>query len=293
MLTPILGSGLEPQRRKLEEYAKTDRPLVIVGEAGVGKSLFAAHLHAHSDLRQTPLASLNVLTSSERVQRLELFGADFENIDSTRRSILEQPQIALVKHINAAACGIQNALAGILRCGWFQRAGSRKRTAVNARTVFTLQDAPETLQKEGSLDTDLAGIIGGYDRISIPPLRERKEDLLVLAEYFLGSGLSAELTHSLLSRPWPDNVVGLKAYLRSIHAPVSLDPLHEICWQEVAHLILCIEEGREFSLKKSIALIEHKLIESAISRTNGNIINAARLLGVTADTIRWRREHRL
>jgi two-component system response regulator AtoC len=283
----ILGPHLADQRNRIVSLAQTERPVLICGEEGTGKSLYAAHLYTASAFHDEPLSTINISTSSERDQRLRLFGASFVQVTSARRSMLERPAFVVIKHIDCASTWIQQKLAEALNEGRLLRPGSIEKVPVRCKTVFTLRAEPGELHARRGLSDDLYQVMLSAERVWIPPLRERPEDIVAIAADMLAHDLSTELRRTLLAYAWPGNVTELKAYL------VCLRPvLHECipaidCRRELAKILLRIEEGREFSLRSSIAAIEENIISCALSRTRGNRARAAQLLGITDATLRW------
>jgi DNA-binding NtrC family response regulator len=124
--------------------------------------------------------------------------------------------------------------------------------------------------------------------VTIPPLRERPGDISAIARHALGCTLSPELETLLLASSWPGNVTELKASLLTLRPLAGGgDRAAHGCLVEVASLLLGIEEGRESSMKEAITRLSRKLATHALCRTDGSITQAAQLLGLTRNSLRW------
>jgi DNA-binding NtrC family response regulator len=287
MIPPLLGPHLAELRALLPELATGTGPLLLTGEEGVGKSLFAKHLHAQSADRGAPLPLVNLLVSSEREGRLELLGSDFSKLTSTKRSLLEHPGIVLIQHLDAASLPLQRTLAGALKSGRFLRPGSVKPLLISSRVVFTLRSSPHELLSRGTLCQEVYEVLSSASCVEIPPLRQRPGDTSAIARDALGRDLTGELEALLLAQPWPRNVKQLKACLICIRPFTGRGAVPDDCLLEIAQMLLAINEGSELSLKESISRIEGALIARALQQTGGHQAQAARLLGVSAGTLRW------
>jgi DNA-binding NtrC family response regulator len=286
----ILGSQLSEQESLISALAQSSEPILICGEEGVGKSLFAARIHAAGPHSKKPYHSINIAIAPEREQRLALFGSSYGHMSSTRRGLLERETTVLVKHIDHAQVWLQDELASAIQTGLFRRLGSSRRTVVSCRTLFTLRRPPEELSREGKLSTSICSLLSSVQRIVIPPLRDRPDDIVTIAEHILGSSLRGDLRDELLKHPWPANVSELKAYLACLQPLAAGGTAHDACYREVAKMMHRISQGEEFSLKDSLLLLEKNLIEYALRSTNGRCARAARLLGISDTSLRGRIE---
>jgi len=308
--------GESPALRKIRaaipHLAAESSPLVIVGETGVGKSLVAAHIHARSRFKSTEFAVINFSLLSERDQRIALLGGGPPELTTTRQSLLELPTTVVLKHIDHANTFLQQSLAASLTTQKVERLGSKEKHPVSARIIFTFRQSISTLTEKQQIHPGLAKILSGCKRIPIPPLRKRMTDIPALAEHFLHRyfdtlhslvngqiehvrGLTNEgtidptLTVFLIRQKWPENITGLKAYLRSLIIANYAGALQEREKIEVMKMITMLEDGSEFSLHRSIAVIEHGIIQRALEKCEGHQVRAAQLLGLTERTIRRRR----
>jgi DNA-binding NtrC family response regulator len=288
MDTPeTLGASLESVVRKAQSYARSSRIVLITGEAGVGKSLLAAWMHAAGPNSEHDLLSINIATAGDRHQRLSLMGADFTHLTSSKRSLLEHPTTVVIKHIDQAYHSLQESLAKSLSSGWISRPGSIRAKPLRCQVIFTVRKSVSELLEASALDATLAKILSSAPAIHIPPLRERRGDLLGLARAQYGRPLPPHLEKSILAHPWPGNVAELRATMECLKPPRSDRGLPDRCRREFYQMLLQIEEGTEFSLRRSLAAIEKGMISQALKKTDGHRARAAQLLGLTDTAVRW------
>ncbi|MGB2959205.1 MAG: helix-turn-helix domain-containing protein, partial [Bacteroidota bacterium] len=203
-----------------------------------------------------------------------------------RKSILEHRTTVLIKHIDAAHPYVQAWLAESLASGRVVREGAGEPRLLVCRPVFALPLPPGDLSEAGRLDGSLSALLQKYTTIEIPPLNERRGDIPVLAGALLSYCVEARLGHKLTERPWSDNIDGLKAYLWNLVVASHSEAERSREREELQKMLLLVEEGRQFSLKESLARIEERIIERALARSGGRQAEAARLLGLTDRTIR-------
>ena len=283
----ILGASLQTQVQHARLRAQSSRTLVITGEAGVGKSLLASALHDAGPNRDRALVSINIATSGDRHQRLSLLGADFASLTSSKRSLLEYPTTVVIKHIDQAYGVLQESLAGCLESGTVSRPGSIHAKPVRCRLIFTLRRTVKELARDSALDESLAKLLMLAPVIHIPPLRERPGDLTGLARAYYGRALPGRLEQSIMEYSWPGNLAELRAALECLKPHPSHTGLPDRCRSELHQMLLRIEEGTEFSLRRSLEVIERGMIYRALKKTDGHRARAAQLLGLTDTALRW------
>jgi DNA-binding NtrC family response regulator len=287
MIPPLIGPELAELKALIPILAEEEGPLLIIGEEGVGKSLFARHVVASAEEVERPPA-VNLATVSQRNGRLSLLGCDFERLTSTKRSVLEHDGIVLIKNIGAALPSVQDQLAGALQKGFFTRPGSVKKTPVTCRPIFTLRVGGEDRYHPFQLTQSLLRYLATVRKITIPPLRKRPGDICAIARDALGRALSGDAEKALLSYSWPGNVTELKAYLdlvRVTAGPGQL-PAHE-CLLEVAKILGGIREGKETSMTEAMSRLQRKIASEAFRYADGHLTNAAQLVGLTSKAFCW------
>ena len=288
MIPELLGPHLAELNALIPILAQEEGPLLILGEEGVGKSLFARHIHAAAEELSRELPIVNLATASARNGWLSLLGSDFESLTSTRRSALEHDGIVLIKHIGAAPRSVQDQLTEALRTGCFTRPGAVHKARVACRPIFTLRIKGAERYNHTLLSQNLFRYLSQVRKVTIPPLRERPGDIQAIARHALGRTLSPELEKLLLAYGWPGNVTELKASLLILRPLAGgKDRPADGCLLEVATVLLGIEERRESSLKDAMARLEQKLATHALLRTEGHMTQAAQLLGLTRNALRY------
>ena len=280
--------------RNVERLAQAATPLVIIGEPGVGKTLIARAIHEKSPHRKRPLRILNVSILAGRDQRIELLGAEPPEVKSARRGVLEGPSTVVVKHIDYAAAFVQDAFARALTDGCITRLGAARPVPVLARAILTLARRPVLLYKEGRMTRSLLEVLGRCPVLFVPPLRQRGREVPLLLRDLLSElgrppmrGASMRLLAEVLkAEEWRDNITELKAFLRSIHLDSPVDVVRERERREIERMVMMVDEGKEFSLRRALGTIELSLVRRALGRAGGSRARAARLLGLSDRSIR-------
>ena len=295
-------------RRRIPSLADSSAPIVIVGETGTGKSLLAALIHLQNPRSSAELQSLNFSVLVERDQRIALLGGSSPDLPTTRRSLLEIPSTTVIKHPDVASPYLQEKLAQALATKKLVRPGAKSLQLVMCRPIITLRSPLAELHRRGKIVTSLYNCLRKFQQISIPPLRDRKADLPLLASHFfrrqllLGPTAESALTsnHALLkngqlrptlkrfliSKSWRENVFGLNAYLGSLIVRNHREMFDEGDTIELTKVRQLIAEGRESSLQKSLGLIEQYLVDLALKKCDGNKTKAAALLGLSEPSVR-------
>ena len=286
-IVEMLGASLECEAQRALSCAPSRETVVITGEAGVGKSLLAAFMHAAGPNNDRPLESINIATSGDRHQRLSLLGADFSSLTSSKRSLLERPSTVVVKHIDQAYHSLQESLAKAIASKTVCRPGSIRTKPVRCRVILTLRRSLAELVEHATLHESLAQIIASAPVIHISPLRERPSDLTGLIRTYYGRSLPSRLERAIVEYPWPGNLAELRAALECLKPLTSQRSLPDRCRSELHQMLLHIEEGTEFSLRRSLAVIERGMIHHALKKTDGHRARAAQLLGLTDTAVRW------
>ncbi len=205
--------------------ASLNRPLLILGERGTGKELIAQRIHYLSKRWDQPLVTLNCAALSEGVIDSELFGHEagaFTGAKGRHQGRFERAEdgTLFLDELATAPLGVQEKLLRVIEYGEYERVGGSKTCQANVRLICaTNADLPQ-LAHEGKFRSDLLDRLA-FDIIHLPPLRERQEDILPLAEYYavrmcreMGYGYFSGFTYSarraLLEYTWPGNIRELK-----------------------------------------------------------------------------------
>jgi DNA-binding NtrC family response regulator len=303
---PFIGrcAAITRLKARIPELSADTEPLVIIGEPGVGKTLFARAIHARSPRRALKFQSVNFSILSERDQRVALLGGVPPELSTTRRSCLELPSTVILKHVDCTNPFLQERLAEALTKKKVTRLGSDDVELVHSRPVFALLLPVSRLYQKGRIIEPLFRKLREFDSIAIPPLRERKEDIPLLIDYFLNEFLDrwnirgagrAEASQTLKRKgrietgllgllrrqQWKGNVLELKAYIRNVLLVNHRGCVQEMENFEVMKMILMAEEGSDFSLRQYLSVIEEGIINRALTRNSGSLSKTAHLLGMS------------
>ncbi|WP_417882879.1 phage shock protein operon transcriptional activator [Vibrio rumoiensis] len=210
---------------KTSQLAAIERPILIVGERGTGKELIAQRLHYLSKRWQHPLISLNCSALSEGLIDSELFGHEsgaFTGSKGQHKGRFERAEngTLFLDELATAPFSVQEKLLRVIEYGEYERVGGHKTLQADVRLVCaTNADLPQMAQ-QGVFRADLLDRLA-FDVIHLPPLRQRQEDIPLLAEHYaiqmcqelglpLFTGFSTRAQSELHNYPWPGNVRELK-----------------------------------------------------------------------------------
>ena len=230
---------------QISQIAPLNKPVLVIGERGTGKELIAARLHYLSTRWDQHYQKLNCAALNENLLESELFGYEagaFTGASKRREGrfeIAHNGTLFLDEIANTSAM-IQEKLLRVVEYGEFERVGGSKTVKVDVRLIAATNEDLPILVEQGEFRADLLDRLA-FDVITIPPLRERIEDILVLAEHFainmtremeleLFSGFSQKAKHTLLEYHWPGNIRELKNVVeRAVYRNNNpYVPVHEI-----------------------------------------------------------------
>ncbi len=282
----------------VEQVAPAEATVLIEGESGTGKELVARAIHRGSPRRDRPFIPINCSTFPETLLESELFGYEkgaFTGAEKIRKGLFEAAHqgTLFLDEIGDMPRSLQGKLLRALQEGEVRRLGSTAPIKVRVRIVTATNKKIENLVAQGVFRDDLFYRLNVV-RIPIPPLRERRDDIVPLAHHFLEiyrkraqkeiTGFAPDAIQIMLDHPWPGNVRELKnavergVILARSPAITSRDLSLDIPLGEVGS-----EEGRG-TLKE----LQRRHILSALERHGGNQAEAARELGIGRNTL-WRR----
>ncbi len=238
---------------QISQIAPLNKPVLVIGERGTGKELIAARLHYLSTRWDQHYQKLNCAALNESLLESELFGYEagaFTGASKRREGrfeIAHNGTLFLDELANTSAL-IQEKLLRVVEYGEFERVGGSKTVKVDVRLVAATNEDLPSLAANGEFRADLLDRLA-FDVITIPPLRERPEDIMILAEQFainmarelemeLFSGFSSKAQDTLMQYAWPGNVRELKNVVEravyrnnNAHVPVHqivLDPFESV-----------------------------------------------------------------
>lgn len=229
----------------VSQVAQLNKPVLIIGERGTGKELIAARLHFLSSRWDQNYVKLNCAALNENLLESELFGHEsgaFTGAGKRHEGRFERADggtLFLDELANTSGL-IQEKLLRVIEYGEFERVGGKSTVRVNTRLVCATNEDLPSLAEQGEFRSDLLDRLA-FDVITLPPLRERKEDIMLLAENFainmardleweLFSGFTRKAQETLLDYHWPGNIRELKnAVERSVYRAANPHvPVHEI-----------------------------------------------------------------
>jgi len=299
-------------QESLSRVAPIDRPVLLVGERGSGKELAAARIHFLSKRWQGPLVALNCSALSPTLIESELFGYEkgaFTGAEKRRTGRFEAASggTLFLDEIGNIPLEVQEKILRVVEYGVFERVGSSESVEVDVRIVAATNADLAARAKEGTFKQDLLDRLS-FEVLILPPLRERKEDILLLANHFAARmafeigrdeipEFSDEAIAALEGYTWPGNVRELKnvierAVYRSdsrIITDIVFDPFHpyhleasrqaEAASQTPERPLM--EDFLDSPLKKAVRELEIRLLKKALEEARFNQRAAARSLGLT------------
>ncbi len=314
---PIVGKSkaTEHLTRLIQKLAKIRRDVVIVGEAGIGKGAVAKNIYhlSKAELKngspeEPPFMSVNLSVVDDRELEAMLFGFDrgVEGLPYTsKRGLFEQANggTVLIEEIEEASFRNQMKILNFINERKTRRIGGEAKETVDIRLIITMKEEPSQLVEKRKLLEDLYAKILEFEKIEIPSLRQRPEDIPLLVKHFtseicreLGLGelvIDINAIDVLVRQPWKENIRELKAVvdksvLFSNEGRFSLPPELVDEKTEVVKMINNIMAGQEFVLDKSLDVIEKGIIERSLDRFGFNQSKAAQFLGMTEQTFRYK-----
>jgi DNA-binding NtrC family response regulator len=290
--------------KMLEMVAASQATILIQGESGTGKEVLARHIHRHSPRAHQPFVAINCAALPEGLLESELFGYEkgaFTGALARRcgKFELAHQGTLLLDEIGEMSLGLQAKLLRVLQEREVDRLGSRHPVQVDVRVIATTNRSLAQEVQAGRFREDV------YYRLSvmpftIPPLRDRPDDIQLLAEYFAERslrrnrrtpcGITAEAMANLKSRRWRGNVRELenaieRGVLLAGNGPLNAE--HFQCEEPV------LTDNQTNVSSGTIWEMERELILKTLERHDGNRTHAARTLGISIRTLRNKlREYR-
>jgi DNA-binding NtrC family response regulator len=308
----------------LRQGAASQISVLLLGETGVGKELFARALHAMGTRRDKPFIAVNCAAIPAELVESELFGVErgaYTGAQAARAGRFERADggTLFLDEIGDLPLPAQSKLLRVLQDGELERVGDHRVRRVDVRMVAATNADLHRLVKEGRFRSDLYYRLNPF-QIQIPPLRERKEDISFLAKRFLEKhcavhgkklrGFTDKAKRALLTYQWPGNIRELQ---NMVERGVILAPSGTRI--EVSHLFSCAgpdEQAPEFGLGldgnldlntwdtgkelceavfngvRTLDQVEAMLIETAVDKAHGNLSAASRMLGLTRPQLAYR-----
>ena len=325
----LIGNGpvMQSLCKQIGRVAPQDVNVLILGESGTGKELVARALYQHSRRGQSPFLAINCAAIPETLLESELFGHEkgaFTGADRRRIGKFEQCQSGTIflDEVGDMPLATQARMLRLLQDGQFQRVGGNETLTADVRVLAATNQDVEAMIERGAFRRDLYYRLRGVT-LTLPPLRERREDIPELAHYFLfrfnrqlGTNvqtISQEALDRLQSHHWPGNVRELQSVIREAligsagptllpefltlelesDSPAELDtagPLGTVdqnAWADLGRFVEhCLSQGHPNVYRESLRRFDRMVVGQAMQHCNHSQSRAAELLGISRPTLR-------
>ena len=285
--------------------ADSKATVLITGESGTGKEVLAKSIHFASSRKDKPFIAVNIPALPETLLESELFGHEkgaFTGAEKSKKGRFELADggTIFLDEIGDIPLNLQVKLLRVLQEHQIERLGSSENINIDVRIIAATHQNLEQNIKDGSFREDLFYRLNIVS-LNIPPLRERKEDILPLIDYFIDKyskennkqkrNLSKEAVDLLLKYNFPGNVRELE---NIIERSVVLSRNDIITLNDLPNVVKGFKAEKEVKVKEDETLVEQveelekKLIYDALSKANGNQSLAGRMLGLTERNLRYK-----
>ena len=291
----FLGEGMAEVHRMVREVAPTTATVLVTGQSGTGKELVARVIHALSPRKEKPFVAIHCSALAETLLESELFGHErgaFTGAAGTRKGRFElgDDGTIFLDEIGDISPVVQVKLLRVLQERCFERVGGTRSIAVDVRIVAATHRNLKAEVAAGRFREDLYYRLNVFP-IELPPLSERRETIVPLAEYFTGkfaaafgkriTGFSPDATRALRQYAWPGNVRELQNVIERavILASGEID---------LRHLKLDPAVETPVEGEGTLRTNERETIRKVLADTAGNRTQAARILGISLRTLQYR-----
>jgi psp operon transcriptional activator len=315
---PLIGESpvfLEVLER-VSRVAQLNRPVLVIGERGTGKELIAARIHYLSPRWDRPFVKLNCAALAESLLETELFGHEAGSFTGATRRRLGRFELAnegslFLDELANTSDRVQEKVLRVIEYGELERVGGNDTIRTDVRIIGATNEDLPALAEEGKFRADLLDRLA-FDVITLPPLRERREDILPLASHFavkmsgelkleLFAGFSESARDLLLDYAWPGNVRELKNVVeRAVYTSLGDDePISDINfdpfdspWRPGGTVVadpsgvIGSAPTEAYDFKDHIQNMEIELLQAALKRCRFNQKKTADFLGMTYHQLR-------
>lgn len=292
--------------QKIQQVVDSDSSILLIGETGVGKELFAEYVHNTSPRAQRPFVKIGLSALPADLLESELFGHErgaYTSAMNEKKGLFEIANTGSIflDDIDDVPLSIQTKLLRVLESRELMRIGGTAPIPIDVRLITASKVDLKLLVERGIFRADLFYRINVVP-INIPPLRDRTDDIPLLIEHFFKKfspdkeiSVSTPALRALLNYSWPGNIRELKNVIQRIslfaEKEIMIDDLpQEIKTGDPIDFLLkaCNKCFLEYSmsLNQIVQCLENNLINAALSKTNGNQSQAAKKLGLSLSTFR-------
>ncbi len=300
----IIGNS-HPMREvylKITQVAASNTTVLIRGESGTGKELVASAIHYASPRATMPFVKVNCAALNENLLESELFGHEkgaFTGAFCTRAGRLEEAEggTLFLDEIGDFSPAIQVKLLRVLQEREYERVGSNRTQKADVRVIAATNQDVEARLSEGLFRQDFYYRINVFP-ISLPPLRDRKDDILLLADHFVAKyarkmgkevrRISTPAINMMLAYHWPGNVRELENCIEYGMLLASNGTIHGHSLPPTLQLPIAGESVRQGLLRVRVALLERDLIADALKSCQGSVSLVAEQLGITPRMVRYK-----
>ena len=315
----ILGQAPSMQNvfRAIGRLAQSNATVLITGESGTGKELVASALHRHSQRAKQPFIAINTAAIPKELLESELFGHErgaFTGAQTTRRGRFEQAEggTLFLDEIGDMPAELQTRLLRVLSDGHYYRVGGQLPIKANVRVIAATHQDLDARVKQGLFREDLFHRLNVI-RLRLPSLRERREDIPLLAQHFLRKSakelnvdakrFSESVVKYLILMDFPGNVRQLEnlCHWLTVMAPAAHIEVEDLPPEMRAEAVTCADQNWISALEREAGArlargetrimdeltnqFEKALILKALAQTGGRRIEAANLLGIGRNTL--------
>lgn len=303
--TAITAVRNQIDRLKQVTGAALPPTILILGETGTGKDVVARLLHANSARRERPFVHVDCASLPKDLIEAELFGHEkgaFTSAHAARTGLIEAAEdgVLFMDEIGELPMDLQAKLLAVLERRTLRKVGTTKERPVAAWIIAATNRDIAELVDRGEFRSDLYYRLNVLS-ISLAPLRERGDDMILLARHFMGQSakryginsvaLSAQAVRALRSYHWPGNVREMK---HMIERAVLLSGQGELSPESLSLSVPAEDDDARLRTDMTLDHAELMLIKNALEKCNGNVSRAARELGITRMALRYRiKKHNL
>jgi DNA-binding NtrC family response regulator len=287
------SSAMQAVYQTAWQVAKTDHTIFLQGETGVGKDVLAQQIHQQSLRQNGPFVVVDCGLLSHHLAESELYGhrkGAFSGATDAKAGLVEKSHSGslFLDEIGNIDLDLQKKFLRFIETRRFRRVGETKEQQIDSRIMLATNLDLQKAIREGTLRSDLFYRITEFT-ITIPPLRERPEDVITLANYFLDNlpstfrkvGISKEAQPILSSYPWPGNIRELKAVIKKCALLTASDMIQPD--DLPAHMKAKYFESPQKA--KTLEDMEKEHIINVLAETEGNQTKASEILGINRKTL--------